>query len=265
MARKLTESQKVIRRLQSQFTNKEIAQLIGYKSTSSVTRIASGKQELNGIHKHLADSVLQIRNIRKTAPTKKQLKEYRKKKRNIRKKNPNFFEDIVYEIFPEESIGGRDYTGKYVDKLWRKSSFEDFMFQAYINNQDKKPELREKLEKRGLTITYYNPVIDRYLLSNAELDLNNIDPFDFNEMLYYTYFEVNYKDGQSHFVTQFPIYRWQNVLPRDQYANSLEIEQELEHMEEEDYNPEITDKGLEEYGYLNKVEYAWILAYVHEV
>ena len=255
---KYSNDQIVIKRLQSRFSNQEIAQLLDFKSASTVSRIASGKQRLTESHRVRAETVLShhgkgFRKIRETPPRETQLKDYRKKVRQRRKESPTWFDELLNELFPpKEPKSPID-----PDSAWESSTIEVFLDSIDVPDKDK---LFEKLKGKKLVITYYNSILNTFLLSNSEINVSKFDINDVNYLLYYFQWEHTHKDGHVDIRNTFPIFPRYSFLGRQQVNTSPELLHILE------MNGENEDSNGDEFRYdvLDAVEYKNLLAFVHQ-
>lgn len=180
MARKLTESQRLIRLLQTKFTNQEIAGLLGYKSSSSISAIAKGKKSLPNDRLYTAIEQVSLYINRRTIPSPKYIKQRQQKIRQQRHKPKPIF-------FPSD---------------WVERTLEDFldsMSEIYDEFQ-----LTAKLEKWNINYFYYNEKLDVYFFSNKHMKPSKLKPNMTTNILfeYLSKRESEGDDGKSNFDVQ---------------------------------------------------------------
>ena len=225
MARKLTESQRLIRLLQTKFTNQEIAGLLGYKSSSSISAIAKGKKSLPNDRLYTAIEQVSLYINRRTIPSPKYIKQRQQKIHQQRHKPKPIF-------FPSD---------------WVERTLEDFldsMSEVYDEFQ-----LTAKLEKWNVNYFYYNEKLDVYFFSNKHMKQSELKPNMTTNILFEYLSEREHKgdDGKSNFDVQvqyhmYPIIAVTNKVDSFQqilsdiskYLDSV-YEAEEEHKERESH------------------------------
>lgn len=170
MARKLTESQKLVRFLQTRYSNKELSSLLGYKGTSQIRKISSGQRNpstgvLDRIQFLVNDLGL---NTSRRTPRPSEIKT---KQQTLRK------------------------------TAWRKVSRETFLSSFPISDLF---QLEAKLDKLSISYFYFNEGIDSFLISNKE----NKSPIT-NQVTGFL-FEISMTKKQDtdneYVMTQYPVY-----------------------------------------------------------
>ena len=197
---KLTDSQRLIRRLQSKFTNREIAELLGYKSSSSVSRVSRGTGNLSSDKLHKAEQLAQDYGVRKSPLSKSQVKKRQQKLRKEQKKHPT--------------------QGGILNVLWRRSSIQEFLHAKIpVYDYDR---YMAKADKHHLSYVYYSSVMGVYLLSDTSFPPSEIQPWDVSSYSFRFVAEKTRRDGDSYTIVQYPYYVWMYVVTdRDSWDAQL--------------------------------------------
>lgn len=150
---KLTESQQIIRRLQSLFPNTELAHLLGYggkRPGDAISAISRGSRNLPQDKLHKALGLLDQYNVRKSPLSPKQIRERQKQLRNKSskegKKKP-----------PTKGGPQRDRESN-----WREVSQEFFLSTIRVEDDAK---LLTRLGFRNIAYYYWNPSYQIFWLS----------------------------------------------------------------------------------------------------
>lgn len=178
MARKLTESQKLIRRLQSQFTNREIADMLGYKDVDSISRISRGKRNLSTDKLNRANEISEEVKLPKRTPSPKQVKERQKVLRK----------------------GGNEGKRKFKSD-WIPVSMESYLNGLILADRDK---YVNRLDFRQLRFAYYSPVYDVYMLFNRKMKLYDIQPNEVTSASFEFIYQSSFESERR--VIQYPFY-----------------------------------------------------------
>lgn len=255
---KLTDAQRIIRRLQSRYTNKEIAHLLGYKSSSTISALSKGKQKTIAPRpESRAIEILTEKKIRNSPPSSNELQSIRKKIRKQRRKSPLNIESLSREIFGPEHTGGISHLE--VDDWWELSSHGQFM--------DSVPsELHEvvdvKLDERRLNWFYYNEKLNRFMVSDKKLDTSTIGVREISGFLFYYHYEKELKDGTEYERDDVPIYNWYYIMPRSNMDSTAEVETQLDAFSSDSY--EHMDVSEDKYSFMGDSSSVYPLAYVSE-
>ena len=187
---KLTDSQRLIRRLQSKFTNREIAELLGYKSSSSVSRVSRGTGNLSSDKIRKAEQLAQEYSVRKSPLSKSQVKKRQQKLRKEHQKKP--------------ILGGEPVA------LWRQSSIEAFLH-AMVPIYDHE-RYTAKMDKHHLNYVYYSRSMGAYLLSDTGFAPSELQPWYVSAYSFRFVSEKTRRDGDSYTIVQYPYYVWMYVV-----------------------------------------------------
>ena len=170
MARKLTESQKLVLLLQTRYSNKELSSLLGYKGTSQIRKISSGQRNpSSGVLDRLQFLINDLGlNPSRRTPRPSEIKA---KQQTLRK------------------------------TAWRKVSRETFLSSFPISDLF---QLEAKLDKLSISYFYYNQGIDSFFLSNKEN--KNPVPNQTTGLLFEVSITKNEGTPDEYVIVQYPVY-----------------------------------------------------------
>ena len=183
MARKLTESQRVIRQLQTAFSNAELSRMLGYKGTTQVRKISGGKSNLSPARLEQARQLLQSQGI---APSRRTPRpsEIRERQRRFRK-----------------------------TKGWQEIPMSVYL--QYISSHSFNAEkASNKLNIMGIRYVYYHDRLQAYFLSREHLNPDDITPLRMTGVFFQSTFTN--KNGEN--VVQSPVYPWLSVYTEDEMS-----------------------------------------------
>lgn len=170
MARKLTEAQKLIRLLQTQYTNSSLSSLLGYKGTSQVRKISSGTSN----------------------PSRRVLSRLQEIAASL---------DITTERRIPRPSDVKRKQGILRKSTWQKSSLPSFL--SFAQPMDEQSILT-KLQYRFLDHYLFNESYDAFLLSNVPL--TNPVPNQVTGFMFEVSYTKNAGTDNETNIIQYPIY-----------------------------------------------------------
>ena len=184
MARRLSESTKLIRQLQVQYTNKEIAKMLGYKSPNIIVKVSNGNGNLSKQSIQKANSILNTSGRLNKIPTPTQVK--RKQQTLLR------------------------------NSSWRQVSINSFLASIDVSDYER---LVEVLESFDIVFAYYHHDLGEYLLSINYLEPSTITTSNVTNLLFeFVFMDIDDTNDED-VIVQYPFYPWKSIVPIDAMQN----------------------------------------------
>lgn len=232
MAKKLSDSARIIRELQLHYTNRQIADMLGYKDVGSINRISRNKRNFSASKLEQARNILtqNNHNIHKRPPSRTTIQQKQKKIRltfNWTKSSRGHFIDAVQPVLS--------------------------LFQ-----------LLGKLQSLSLHFFYYNANLNIFLISDSHLNLENVPTNITTGLLYessYTKSEGNIEKELQ--VVQYPVFPFPTVLKDSSFTSWNQMNADELQFELDRKNDDVVPEDDEfRYEFIAELEELRFLAFV---